>query len=255
MIAGRMQVAGFDVRVWSGGDGPTLVYLHGFEQHPGDAPFLNDLARARRVVAPEHPGFGSSSGFECLCDLQDLILYYRAFVENLGAAPVDVIGHGLGGMFAAELAILAPERVNRLVLVAPYGLWLDDTPLPDPFTMGPPALASAKWADPAHAGLETSAFDGAGGDSRAEFRAINLTAASKFMWPIPDRGLARRLPYLSTPTLVIHGEADALVPPAYEAAWAAVVPRARFARIADAGHLPMFEARDEFLALVDKFLD
>ena len=254
MISGRAQVAGFDVRVWTGGDGPTLVYLHGFEQHPGDAPFLDDLAATRRVVAPEHPGFGASAGFERLSDLQDLILYYRAFLESLGPGPVDVIGHCLGGMFAAELAILAPERVRRLVLVAPYGLWLDEAPLPDPFVMGPPALAAAKWADPANAALETSAYDAAGGDSPFEFRTMNLTAASKFMWPIPDRGLARRLPYLSTPTLVMHGEADGLVHTAYEAAWSAAAPSVRSARIAGAGHLPMFEARDDFIALVEDFL-
>jgi pimeloyl-ACP methyl ester carboxylesterase len=255
VIAGRARVAGFDVRMWSGGEGPALLYLHGFEQHPGDAPFLDALARGRRVVAPEHPGFGSSTGFDRLRDLQDLALYYRAFLNTLGPGPVDVIGHCLGGMFAAELAILAPERLRRLVLVAPYGLWLDEAPLPDPFVMGPPALAAAKWADPSRACLETSAFDPAAGDSPAEFRTINLTAASKFMWPLPDRGLARRLPYLSTATLIVHGEADGLTPAGYDTAWSAALPHARTARIERAGHLPMFEAEDAFVAMVEDFLE
>ncbi|MDB5481783.1 MAG: alpha/beta hydrolase fold protein [Caulobacteraceae bacterium] len=255
MIQSRMRLGDFDVRIWSGGAGPPLVYLHGFEHHPGAAPYLQRLSGDHQILAPEHPGFGASTGFDRLTDLQDLILYYRALVEGWGRGPVDLVGHCLGGMFAAELAVLAPQLVRRLVLVDPYGLWLDDAPLPDPFLLVPAALAAVKWRDPACAARETSAFDPALGDTAAEFRTINLTAASKFMWPIPDRGLARRLPYLTAPTLVIHGDADGLTPPAYEAAWAAALPHARTAVIADAGHLPMVEAEGAFIDLVEDFLN
>lgn len=254
MIQNRMRLGDFDVRAWSGGIGAPLVYLHGFEQHPGPAPYLRRLCGDHRVLAPEHPGFGSSAGFGRLTDLQDLILYYRALLESWGQGPVDVIGHCLGGMFAAELAVLAPQLVRRLVLVDPYGLWLDAEPLADPFLLAPAALAAVKWRDPTCSSRETSAFNPALGDTAAEFRTINLTAASKFMWPIPDRGLVRRLPYLTAPTLVIHGEADGLTPAAYEAAWAAALPHARTAVIAGAGHLPMVEAEDDFIALVEDFL-
>jgi pimeloyl-ACP methyl ester carboxylesterase len=255
MIQSRMSVGEFDVRVWSGGSGPPLVYLHGFEHHPGDAPYLARLADSRHVLAPEHPGFGASTGFDRLTDLQDLILYYRALIERWTSGPVDLIGHCLGGMFAAELAVLAPQLVRRLVLVDPYGLWLDADPLPDPFLFAPPALAALKWSDPACASRETNAFDPALGDTAGEFRTMNLTSASKFMWPLPDRGLSRRLPYLTPPTLVIHGEADGLIPPSYEAAWAAALPHARTAVIAGAGHLPMVEAEDAFFDLVEDFLE
>jgi pimeloyl-ACP methyl ester carboxylesterase len=254
MKPSRKTVGAFDVRVWSGGSGSQVVYLHGFEQHPGAAPFLERLSQNHEVLAPEHPGFGSSTGFERLQDIHDLILYYRSLMQSWAKGPVDVIGHSLGGMFAAELAVLAPQLVRRLVLVSPYGLWLDDHPLPDPFVLMPDALAKAKWHDPAKAANETSAFDPAEGDSAANFRTINLTTASKFMWPIPDRGLSRRLPYVASPTLVIHGEADGLVPANYEKAWSDHLPGVKTARIAGAGHMPMFEAEEAFLGLVDEFL-
>ena len=254
MTPARKTVGDFNVRVWTGGAGAPVLYLHGFEQHPGAAPFLERLSRRRAVLAPECPGYGSSTGFERLHDIQDLILYHRSLVESWGKGPVDVIGHSLGGMFAAELAVLAPQLVRRLVLVSPYGLWLDETPLPDPFTLMPDALARAKWHDPAKAANETSAFDPADGDSAANYRTINLTTASKFMWPIPDRGLARRIGYLAAPTLVIHGASDGLVPAAYETAWAQALPSATILRIEGAGHLPMVEAEDAFIATVDDFL-
>ena len=215
---------------------------------------FRSLAEKHEVMAPEHPGYGSSTGFERLHDLQDLVLYYRTLVERWGKGPIDVIGHSLGGMFAAELALMAPHLVRRLVLVSPYGLWMDEQPLADPFVLLAPQFNAAKWHDLANAANETSAFDAADGESAANYRTINLTTAAKFMWPIPDKGLSRRLLYLTAPTLVIHGLSDGLVPASYDAAWARALPHAKTARIAGAGHLPMVEAQGAFTTLVNDFL-
>ncbi|MFT7602378.1 MAG: pimeloyl-ACP methyl ester carboxylesterase, partial [Acidimicrobiales bacterium] len=127
------NVGRFDLSSWSGGDGAPMLYLHGFERHPGDAPFLRRLAEEHAVLAPELPGFGTSTGFEYIKDLTDLVLVYRTVVENWGVGPVDVVGHSLGAMVAAELAALCPELVRRLVLVDPFGVWLDAEPALDPF--------------------------------------------------------------------------------------------------------------------------
>lgn len=243
------------IRVWNGGSGKPLLYLHGFEQHPGNAPFLRRMARGRAVRAPEHPGFGESEGMEPIHDIVDLVLHYRRQIEAWGVGPVDLVGHSLGGMFAAELAALCPHLVRRLVLVDPYGLWLDDTPLPDPFVLPQDRLDAAKWFDPDAAGREPSAFAEGAMWTAPNFRARNLGAATKFMWPIPDRGLSRRLPHVKAPTLILHGAADGLVPWCYAEAFAALLPDARAVRIEGAGHLPMVEAEDAFMAELDAFLD
>jgi pimeloyl-ACP methyl ester carboxylesterase len=255
MKAVREISGGFDVRLWSGGSaGTPVLYLHGFEQHPGAAPFLQRLAERHPVRAPEHPGYGSSSGFEHIDDIFDVTLHYRRLIESWNLGPVDVIGHSLGGMFAAELAAVAPHLVRRLVLVSPYGLWLDETPMPDPFVMTPDKLARAKWSDPARAKDEPSAFDAADGDTAATFRALNLAAATKFLWPIPDRGLRRRLQYVTAPTLVLRGEADGLFPAAYLDAWTSAVAGAKSLTVPGAGNLPMVEAEDAFITSVEGFL-
>ncbi len=246
----------FHVRVWSAGEGPPVLYLHGFEHHPGDASFLRRLAESRRVIAPETPGYGESSGLEGIDGILGLTLYHRHLVESLGLDRVDMIGHSLGGMFAAEFAAICPHRTRRLVLVDAYGLWREDMPVPDPFVLGPQQLSAAKWADPDAAPAEPSIVVPDPNDPNAVVldRARNLAAATKFMWPFAERGLRRRLPFIQAPTLVIHGEDDGLVPPAYADEFARLIPDAQVARIAGAGHLPMVEREDDFIEIVHRFL-
>jgi pimeloyl-ACP methyl ester carboxylesterase len=246
------------VRVWSEGEGTPLLFLHGFEGHPGDAQFLRRLAQSRRVYAPEHPGFGESTGIEQIDDVLDMSLYYRQLVELLGLQQFDINGHSLGGMFAAEFAAICPQHVRRLVLVAPFGLWLERAQVPDLFAMSAGQLQRSSWHDPeSHAAQQvlSQSTNGRTGIAAAVGRAGNLSAAGKFLWPIPDRGLRKRLPLIKAQTLIITGASDRLVAPAYGEAFAAAIPNAKSVTIANAGHLPMIEQADAFAAAVDPFLD
>ena len=247
----------YRVRVWTEGAGPPLLFLHGFDGHPGDAPFVHELAAERLVVAPELPGYGESQGIEQIDDVLDMTLYHRQLLEELGYDSIDVIGHSLGGMFAAELAAICPQHVRRLVLAAPLGLWLDDSPIPDIFVMGPSQLLKATWHDPggdaARAAL--SRVDGdASPEDAALTRTFNLATAGRFLWPIPDRGLRKRLPLIQAPTLVVMGGSDQIVGEAYGPSFASLIPDARVEVIPDAGHSLMLEEPDAFLKAVQGFL-
>jgi pimeloyl-ACP methyl ester carboxylesterase len=238
------------------GQGRPLVFLHGYERHPGPASFLARLGEHHLVLAPEQPGYGSSTGFEQVEDLLDLVLFYRELVKSFGLGPVDLIGHSTGGMIAADLAIIAPEQVHRLVLVDAFGLWLDDEPSQDPFGGAKDVLA-AKWFDPAaKPDPEPTNFEPNPDDPYAAivFQAHNYATATKFMWPMAERGLRRRLPYLDVPTLVINGAADGLVPPNYARELAGLVSDSGLLLIDGAAHYPMFEQEDEFVAAVEAFL-
>jgi pimeloyl-ACP methyl ester carboxylesterase len=249
------NVGQFDVEVWEQGSGEPLLYLHGYERHPGGAGFLRRLAEDRRVFAPELPGYGRSVGFEQFTDVLDVVLYYRELVGSWGVDRIDVVGHSLGGMFAAELAAVSPHLVRRLVLVNPFGLWLDDQPALDPF--GPAdEVKAAKWhGDPPKD--EPTNFVPVADDPYAAilFTAQNLGTATKFMWPIADRGLRRRLPHVDAPTLVVHGTSDGLVPTAYAEEFVRLIPDATLAQIADAGHYPMVEQEAAFVSAVRSFLE
>jgi len=208
----------FNVRVWSEGAGPPLLYLHGFDGHPGDAPFLQRLAENRRVIAPEAPGFGLSTGIEEIDGVLELALFYRQLVEALGLGAVDLVGHSLGGMFAAEFAAICPQYVRQLVLVSPFGLWIEEAEIPDFLAMSAGQLARATWHDPESAAAQATqkgSSNGASPVATAVQRASNLSAAGKFLWPIPDRGLRKRLPLIAAPTLVVRGASDKLIPAPY----------------------------------------
>jgi pimeloyl-ACP methyl ester carboxylesterase len=250
------NVGTFNINLWTAGSGALLLFLHGYERHPGGAAFLERLAKTHTVYAPEQPGYGSSTGFEHMQDIFDLVLFYRELVGSLGAGRIDVVGHSSGGMVAAELAALSPEIIGKLVLVDAFGLWLDDQPAQDPFGAAGEVKA-AKWHDPAAIpNPEPTIFVPDPADQHGEifFQAQNLATATKFMWPIADRGLRRRLPYVRARTLVVNGASDGLVPSAYAEEFVRLIPHAELAVIANAGHYPFIEREDEFIATVEKFL-
>ena len=248
---------GFHVRLTDEGEGNPLLYLHGLDGHPGDPPALRDLATGRRVVAPEFPGYGESSGIDQIDDVLDMALYHRRLVETLGLEQVDLIGHSLGGMFAAEVAAICPQIVRRLILVDPFGLWIDETPVPDLFTLGNRQLRAALWHEPeGHVAQQelTRMSDGVSGGAAVITRAGNLSTAGKFLWPIPDRGLRKRLPFVKAPTLVIVGASDGLVGEAYGKEFVRGIPNARLEVIREAGHSPMLEQPEAWLRAVREFL-
>ena len=86
------------------------------------------------------------------------------------------------------------------------------------------------------------------------FEAQNRATATKLMWPIADRGLRRRLQYISAPTLVVHGASDGLLPVSYAQELVNMIGGARLAVIEGAGHYPMLEQEDAFVSAVEDFL-
>ena len=218
-----------------------MVFLHGVGGLTWD-PLLDAIAADHRVIAPEHPGAGTSQGLDYVETLWDLVLYYDELLDVLGLPAVSLVGHSFGGMVAAEIAATSPERVDRLVLIAPLGLWRDDHPVPD--ISGVPRASVADLlpaADP--------------GDPESLLRA-SMTMASilQFIWPLPDKGLRKRLYRVHAETLVIWGEDDRIVHPAYGDDFVAAIANARLELVAAAGHLPQLEQPDRTTALVTEFL-
>ena len=234
-----------------------MLFLHGMSGIQGWPPFLENLARSFRVIVPDHPGFGRSEGLEHLDDVVDLTLYYTEFIEALGLDQLYLVGHSLGGMIAAEVAAIAPHVASRLVLVAPLGLWLDDHPVLDFFAATPEELATAMFHDPGSAIANELMTLPSSADAQLEAvleRTKNLSAAGKFLWPIPDKGLKKRIHRIAAPTLLLWGASDRLVSPIYGEAFLKRIQRARLILMTGAGHMLPYEKDDELVEVVTDFL-
>jgi pimeloyl-ACP methyl ester carboxylesterase len=247
----------FQTFVRSEGEGDPLLFLHGAGGLRGWPPFLETLARSFRIVAPEHPGFGRSEGLEHLDDVIDLALYYTEFIEAMGLDQPYIVGHSFGGMVAAEIAAIAPHLLSRLVMIAPVGLWLDDHPVMDFFAATPEELTAAIFHDPTSAAAKEMMIMPTDPDAQLEVvleRTKNLSAAGKFLWPIPDKGLKKRIHRIAAPTLLLWGASDRLVPPIYGQEFLKRINGARLTVFSGASHMLPFEKSDEFVAVVTDFL-
>jgi pimeloyl-ACP methyl ester carboxylesterase len=242
--------------VFRGGDGPPLVFLHaGGGLDPAD-PMLAELAGSYSVFAPIAPGFADLADLDEIRDVHELALHYDDLFEALGLDGVPVLGHSFGAMTAAELAAHVPHRVSRLVLIAPVGLWSDDYQVTDIFSAKPPELPGILFADTSHPVAQAMLGDaGREPDIEALVQLVSgLTTLAKFMWPIPDRGLSRRLYRISAPTLVLWGAEDGLVPARYADDFAAGIPNAEKLVVPGAGHMLPLEAPEETLTAIREFL-
>jgi pimeloyl-ACP methyl ester carboxylesterase len=112
-------------------------------------PFLHALARHYHVHAPLLPGYGESEEAPGIRDMLDITLHTFDVIEALGLRRSMLIGCSLGGMIAAEMAAVAPNEIERLVLISPAGLWLDDHPIPDIFAAMPYELPGLLFHDAA----------------------------------------------------------------------------------------------------------
>jgi pimeloyl-ACP methyl ester carboxylesterase len=160
-------------------------------------------------------------------------------------------------MVAAEVAATNPNRVSRLVLLCPIGLWRDDAPVKNWMVMSPEDLAKAAFYDPegplARQLLALPEDQEAQMDVQIQM-TWSLACTGKFIWPIPDKGLKKRLHRIKAPALIIWGKQDGLVPPAYAREFASRIANARVEMVDQTAHVPQLEQLEVVSKLVQDFL-
>jgi pimeloyl-ACP methyl ester carboxylesterase len=260
VTAWRRQV---DTRVRVAGDGPPLVFLHGAYGLQWD-PFLDALSQSFTVYAPEHPGTtpGAPDAIKPIDTLWDLVLYYYELFDGLGLRSPAIVGHSFGGMVAAELAATNPERCSKLVLIDAIGLWREDQPVRNWMMTAQTELPKLLFADQeapmakmmsAGAQMMRSAPNDAMLDMQIQMM-WSLACTGKFVWPIPDKGLHKRLHRISAPTLVVWGKQDGIAAPLYADEFTSRIPNARAEVIDGAAHAPQTEQMETVVRLVREFL-
>jgi pimeloyl-ACP methyl ester carboxylesterase len=243
-------------RVLSSGRGPALVYLHSFHDRSAWPPLLERLAERFTVHAPLHPGVQGSEGIEHLDDVVDLGLAYDELLDALRLESAFVAGHFFGAMVAAELAALCPGRVRKLCLISPLGLWVDGKPVADVIVLPSAQLDGLLWSDPesdAARSWRTWPQDDEESVAAQIEQTQRLAVMGKFVWPIPDKGLKKRLHRVAAPTLILWGDDDRVNPDVYGDEFARRIKRARLERLAG-GHMLHLESMRAVAAAMTEFL-
>ena len=244
------------VRYFEGGTGAPLLFLHGAGGLVAGDPFFEKLAGKYHVYAPLLPGYGDSEECHELRDMLDFTLHNWDVVDALGLKKPILVGHSMGGMIAAEMAAVAPHDVDRLGLIAPAGLWLDNHPIPDMFALMPyeyPALMFHNVE--AGAALLTAGVALDDPEWLKSFLVTNarqLGMAGKILFPIPDRGLSSRLYRIRARTILIWGDSDKLISPIYAEAFKKGIKGAELVAIPEAGHMVTIEKPDQVLAALGR---
>ena len=245
-------------KVLVSGDGPPVVFLHGAGGLRWNR-FLDDLAADFTVYAPFHPGLNDPDDIRKIDSLWGLVLYHYELLDALGLQAPALVGHSYGGMLAAEVAATNPGRVGKLVLLDAIGFWLDDRPVADWVALTPEELVDICFYDPEGEVARTLTAVPEDKEERQDHliaRTWALACTSRFIWPIPDKGLKHRIHRVKAPSLIIWGKQDRLVDPVYAQEYAdrLVNAQAQVEIIDKAAHFPHLEQRERVSALVRDFL-
>ncbi|MEU5771438.1 alpha/beta fold hydrolase [Streptomyces asoensis] len=233
--------AGRPVLVLHGGGGPLTV-----------APIAEHLAADAHTLLPTHPGWNGTPRPAGLTRVADLAAAYLRLLRDRDLSDVLVVGSSLGGWIAVELAAADTEgRISGVVLLDAVGIDVEGEPVRDFFALDPRGVAEYAYHDPERFYLDPATLPA---ERLAAVRANMATLRVFSGGPaMSDPGLRARLADITVPTLVLWGESDRICTPAYGKEYAASLGNARFALVAEAGHLPHLEQPERTFALVDAF--
>jgi pimeloyl-ACP methyl ester carboxylesterase len=226
-----------------------LIYLFGIAGHPELSPAMRAVEAAGwEVVVPSVPGFDGVPGFQPRDEHLDWLTTYWDSIDATGAAPCPIVGASVGGMFAAELAALRPEVVTGIALLAPFGI--ADASNPGFNIYGTPggermAHLFAKGVPDAFA----TRFAHLGAEEAPVASYLSDVAAANILWPLGDRGTAKRLHRITARRLTLWGDLDEINPVTNAARWGGAQV------IAGAGHLLEWDAPEPVSTALLAFLN
>lgn len=242
-----------DVFVSTVGSGPDIVYFPPTGLTAAD-PFVQTLASRFTVHVVEFPGSSPEApdAAAAIGSLWDLVLILEEIVRGLDLGRPRAVGVSIGAMVVAELGASFPDLFSSLTLVSPLGTWHEDEPLPN-WQASLKELTPMLFRDPLSAGASAALNPEGEPEDIIALHAgqvWSLGCIGQFIWPIPDRGLAKRLHRITVPTMVVRGGEDIIVPQRYAQALTGAIGQAELVVVPDTKHLPSIERSAEVLDLI-----
>ena len=254
------------------GDPRPLLLLHGLgsslHSWDGWASVLSERHRVLRLDLPgaglTGPWAGALAGNDYRAETQARLVL--ALMDQLRLSKVVLVGHSLGGEVAWHLALLAPQRVDRLLLIDATGTAVE--PREWPIGLRLAALPVTGWLGEhlLPRGVVEASLRSLYADPRLITPALvdryfelllrdgNRAALRRILADNPRGAEQARLNDLQVPTLLMWGEHDQLVPPAAGAEFAQRIPGARLQVFQGLGHVPQEEAPRRSARALEEFM-
>ena len=248
-----IDVRGCKTSVRRSGKGAPLLFLHGVMGNADNEPAFDLLSEKFDVIAPDHPGFGRSEMCDHVDDARDLSFFYLDLLDVLQIEAVHIVGACLGGWIGIEFATHASHRVKSLTLANSAGLRLKSVPRADLFVCSEQDMLKLLFAGD---GGETWMQSIRASSDLEGIYERNRAAAARFTWsprlcnPKLDRWLHR----VATPTHLIWGAENRVIPPVYADALRQLIKGSTVTILADAGHLLHVEQPKTFADEVARFI-
>jgi len=250
----KFEVPGAKLHLTRAGKGKPLIILHHETGTPDRLPLYDALAERYDVLVPHHPGYSRSERPEWMRSVRDIAIVYRGLLSELGVENAALVGLGFGGWIAAEMAIMAPSDVSKLVLVGAMGLKPPQGDILD--------LAITGYIDYARAGFhDQAAFDrvytSEPSVDQLEMWDICREMTFRIAWKpyLYSQTMPHLLGAVRAPTLVVWGDDDKIVPPSAGRAYAEKLPNARLEIVKACGHCVDMEQPETLAKLVTTFID
>jgi len=252
----RLTVAGVDLEIEERGEGRPLLLLHPGEGLEPQRPWLHLLARRYRVIAPWHPGWGTSALPDWMGSVDDLAYLYLDLAAALKLERAILVGACFGGWVAAEMAVRSTARFASLALLAPLGVKFGgmlDRDITDMHAISRDRFLELAWADPALGDVDTTLLP----DDTLTAIARGREAFALFGWKpyMHNPRLRHWLHRIDIPTLLLWGAQDRIVTPDYGAEWRGAIPGAALQTIPSAGHFPLWERPEPIIEYLSAFAD
>ena len=204
------------------------------------------------AITPTHPGWNGTSRPDWFSGIDDIALAYLGYLEDNDLRDVLVVGSSLGGWIGAEMAVRDDAgRISGLILLDAVGVNVDGQPIRDFFALDARGIAEYSFHDADRFYVDpVTVSDEQAARQRANMATMRIVAGEPYMH---DPALLARLGRITIPVLVIWGDSDRIVTPAYGTAYAAAFGDGRLAIVRDAGHLPQIEQPAATFALIDDY--
>jgi 2-hydroxy-6-oxonona-2,4-dienedioate hydrolase len=237
----------------------TLVLIHGLgasaERWELAMPYFS---KHYTVIVPDLIGFGRSDKPYVDYTIEFFAKFLKTFLDEIGIQKLSIIGSSLGGQIAIEYAANNHDSVEKLLLVSPAGAMRQSTPALDAYIMAAlyPDETSAQTAFSMMTGNEKKippkiieGFVERMKMPNAKFAFMSTVLGLK---NAPE--IDQYLKLIKTPTLVIWGELDPVIPVTYAEQFVKQIQDCRFYKMENCGHTPYVESPEEFASIALDFL-